>query len=266
MFSSLEWSLPSTWINMNMPDVWKPLNESVSFVLLRHQTRWGLKFSTLAMGSSTLMVSTKRSGCVATNAKTLSICAVSLKRKKKISNSPSCAGSMSVGSIPKFKRVGLGLKLVVKWVIFSFTVVTQKMTRKKVRRAKDGRVIAPRKTASAGRNQKEQLWKVEDLDRAFDLWERNKDLPPKERWSKNKISKKTGIPYTTICERLSGRCGAGKRGKIAGGKRTAKVLKAGKFKQVTLTAFKQVMLWVGNYPIKHLYKPPFLYVFPKIEQ
>ena len=81
-----------------MPDVWKPFNGSVSFVLLRHQTRWGLKCSTLAMGSSTLMVLTKRSGCVATNAKRLSICAVSLKRKKKISNSPSCAGLMSVGS------------------------------------------------------------------------------------------------------------------------------------------------------------------------
>ena len=83
---------------------------------------------------------------------------------------------------------------------------------------------------------------MEDLDRAFDLWERNKDLPPKKRWSKNKISKETGIPHTTICERLSGRHGAGKRGKIAGGKCTAKVLKAGKFKQVTLTAFKWVIL------------------------
>ena len=240
---------------MNMPDVWKPFNGSVSFVLLRHQTRRGLKYSTLAMGSSTLMVSTKRSVCVATNAKRLSICAVSLKRKKKISNSPSCAGSMSVGSNPKFKRVGLGLKWVVKWVIFSFTVVRQKMTKKKVIRVKDGRVIAPRKTASAGRDKKEQLWKVEDLDRAFDLWERNKDLPPKERWSKNKISKETGIRYTTICDRLSGRHGAGKRGKIAGGKCIAKVLKASKFKRVTLTAFKRVMLQAGNHPLEHLYNP-----------
>ena len=107
---------------------------------------------------------------------------------------------------------------------------------------------------------------MEDLDRAFDLWERNKDLPPKERWSKNKISKETCIPYTTICERLSGRRGAGKRGKIAGGKCTAKVLKAGKFKRVTLTAFKRVMLRAGNRPLEHLYNPPFLYVFPKIEQ
>ena len=252
MFSSVEWSLPNTWINMNMPDVWKPFNGSVSFVLLRHQTRWGLKCSTLAMGSSTLMVLTKRSGCVAINAKRLSICAVSLRRKKKISNFPSCAGSMSVGSNPKFKRVGLA----IKQVIFSYTVARQKTTKKKVRRAKDGRVIAPRKTASAGRDQKEQLWKVQDLDRAFDLWERNKGLPPKERWSKNRISKETGIPYTTICERLSGRRGGGKRGKIAGGKCTAKVLKAGKFKRVTFTNFKQVMIWAGNHLLDHLCNPP----------
>ena len=117
-----------------MPDVWKPFNGSVSFVLLRHQTRSGLKCSTLAMGSSTLMVSTKRSGCVAINAKRLSICPVLLKRKKKISNSPSCAGSMSVGSNPKFKRVG---------VTFLFLVARQKTTVKKIRRVKDGRVIIP---------------------------------------------------------------------------------------------------------------------------
>ena len=43
-----------------------------------------------------------------------------------------------------------------------------------------------------------------------------------------KISKDTGIPYTTLNERLSGRRGGGRRGKIAGGKRTPKVLKPGK--------------------------------------
>ena len=149
MFSSLEWSLPNNWINMNMPDVWKPFNGSVSFVLLRHQTRWGLKYSTLVMGSSTLMVLTKRSGCVAINAKRLSICAVLLKRKKKISNSHSCAGSMSVGS----RR---NVKWVIKLVIFSFLVARQKTTQKKVRRGKDGRIIAPRKPASAGYKVKEQ--------------------------------------------------------------------------------------------------------------
>ena len=96
----------------------------------------GLKCSILAKGSSTLMVSTKRSGCVAINAKRLSICAVSLKRKKKTSNSPSCAGLMSVGSNLKFKQV-------IKQVTFSFLVVRQKTTAKKIRRAKDGRIIPP---------------------------------------------------------------------------------------------------------------------------
>ena len=71
---------------MNMPDVWKPFNGSVSFVLLRHQARWGLKCSTLAMGSSTLMVSTKRSGCVAINAKkTFHLCCVTQEKEENIS-------------------------------------------------------------------------------------------------------------------------------------------------------------------------------------
>ena len=96
----------------------------------------------------------------------------------------------------------------------------------------------PCKKASAGEGSKEQLWKVEKLEEAFNLWEKNKELPPKEKLSMNKISKMTGIPYTTLNERLTGRCGWGRRGKIAGGKWTAKVLKAGEFKWVTLTDFK----------------------------
>ena len=193
MFSSLEWSLPNTWINMNMPDVWKPFNGSVSFVLLRHQTRWGLKCSTLPMGSSTLMVSTKRTGCVTINAKRLSICAVLLKRKKKILNSHSCAGSMSVGS----RR---NVKWVVKRVIFSFLVARQKTTQKKTCRGKDGRIFAPRKPASAGYKVKEQKWPASELDRAFDLWKANKTKPKDEQMSKLAIAKEVKIPYTTICE------------------------------------------------------------------
>ena len=88
-------------------------------------------------------------------------------------------------------------------------------------------MIAPRKAASAGKNIKEQKWKAEDMDLVFDLWERNKTLPPEKRLSKNQIHKQTGIPYTTVCERLSGRRGGGKRGKTAGGKRTPKVLEQG---------------------------------------
>ena len=60
---------------------------------------------------------------------------------------------MIVGSNRKFKWVGLGLKQVIKWVTFSFLVVRQKTTQKKIRRAKDGRVI-PCKKASAGEGSK----------------------------------------------------------------------------------------------------------------
>ena len=165
-------------------------------------------------------------------------------------------GSMSVGSNPKFKQVGVGLKWVIKWVIFSFLVVRQKTTVKKIRRAKDGRVIAPYKKASAGEGSKEQQSKVEKLEEAFNLWEKNKELPTKEKLSMNKISKMTGIPYTTLNERLTGRRGGGHRGKITGGKWTAKVLKAGKFKRVTLTDFKRVMIRAGNRLLDHLCNPP----------
>ena len=196
----------------------------VSFVLLRHQTRWGLKCSTLAMGSSTLMVLTKRSGCVAINAERLTTWSVLLQKKKKTSSSPFIAPLMSVGNREQVKRVTPGLKRV----IFSFTVAKQKTTPHKIKCGKDGRRIAPRKKASAGEGSKEQLWSVAELDLAFDLWEANKDKSPKEKLSKLAISKQTGIPYTTLCDRLSGRRGGGKRGKIAGGKHQSKVLDEGK--------------------------------------
>ena len=135
---------------------------------------------------------------------------------------------MSVGSRDQAKRVTPDLKWVVKWVIFPFTVAKQKTTSHKIKCGKDNRQIAPRKKASAGAGFKEQLWDVKDLDLAFDLWEANKDKPPKEKLSKLAISKKTEIPYTTVCERLSGCHGGSKRGKIAGGKCQLKVLDEGK--------------------------------------
>ena len=136
---------------------------------------------------------------------------------------------MSVGSKKHVKRVTPDLKQVVKRVIFPFTVAKQKTTPPhKIKHAKDGRQIAPRKKASTGEGSKEQLWSVANLDLAFDLWEANKNKPPKEKLSKLAISKQTGIPYTTVCERLSGCRGGGRRGKIAGGKHQSKVLDKGK--------------------------------------
>ena len=215
-----------------MHNVWKYSSGSVLFAPLRHLTRWGLKCSISGMDLCTQMVSIKKSGCAATNAKALTTWNVSHLKRKKTLDSLSCAGLMSVGDRFNHKRVtgdlGLDLKRVIKRVTFSFLVARQKTTKKKIRRGKDGRIIPERKKASAGYKIKEQQWKTEDLDKAFDLWEKNKTLPPKERLSMNQISKDTGIPYTTLNERLSGRRGGGRRGKIAGGKRTPKVLKPGK--------------------------------------
>ena len=151
---------------------------------------------------------------------------VSLKIKKEKSSPPFFALLMNVENLG-----GRGLvKRVIKWVTVPtlFSVgPRQKTTAKKIRQGKDGRRIAPRKDASAGRDTKEQKWKTEDMDLVFDLWERNKTLPPEQRLSKNQIRKKTGVPYTTVCERLSSRRGGGKHGKIAGGKRMPKILDRG---------------------------------------
>ena len=50
---------------------------------------------------------------------------------------------------------------------------------------------------------------------------------------KEDISIDTGISYTTLCERLSGRRGGGHHGKIAGGKCQARILDMDKCKWVT---------------------------------
>ena len=213
---------------MSMPSVLKHSSGNISSVLWRPETKWGWKCSTLVMGSFILMVSMVLSGCAAINARKLTTWSVLLQKKKETSSSPFIAPLMSVGSRDQVKWVTPDLKWVVKWVIFPFTVAKQKTTPKKVKHGKDGGQIAPRKKTSAGEGFKEQLWSVADLDLVFDLWEANKNKPPKEKLSKLAISKQTGIPYTTVCERLSGCHGGGRRGKIAGGKGQSKVLDEGK--------------------------------------
>ena len=150
------------------------------------------------------------SGYAAKNARKPITWSVLLKIKKKKSSFPFFALLMNVG--------GRGpVKQLVKWVTIPtlFSVgPRQKTTAKKIRQGKDGRRIAPRKDASAGRDNKEQKWKVEDLDLVFDLWERNKTLPLEQRLSKNQIHKQTGVPYTTVCECLSGRRGEENMGRL----------------------------------------------------
>ena len=93
--------------------------------------------------------------------------------------------------------------------------------------------IGIRREASSGKNKKEQTWSEKDLARAFDLWEKNPDLPSEERKFKRQISIDTSIPYTTLYERLSCKRGGGCCGKIAGGKCQARIPDMGKCKQVT---------------------------------
>ena len=92
---------------------------------------------------------------------------------------------------------------------FLFTAARGKTNQKHSKKGKDVRKITLRKKAFAGEGLKEQLWDVKDMDLAFDLWEGNKDR--EKPLSNLAISKQTGIPYTTLCEWLSGRRGSGHR-------------------------------------------------------
>ena len=122
-------------------------------------------------------------------------------------------------------------QVIFKWVTISVAVVKQKVGKprppKEPQRGKDGRKIGVRQKASSGKGKKEQQWQEKDMERAFNLWEENDAKQAKDKLSKRQIDKECGIPYTTFCERVSGRCKGGKRGKIAGGKRDLKILNQG---------------------------------------
>ena len=205
-------------MTMSMPNVWNCMAGSVIYFVWRPRTKWGLKCSILVMVLCIRMELMVLSRYAAKNARKPITWNVFLKK----SSSPFFAILMNVGG-----------KGQIKWVVKPVTILTlfsvgpkQKTTARKIGQGKDGRWIAPRKDASAGRDTKEQKWKTEDMDLVFDLWERNKTLPA-ELLSKNQIHKQTAVPYTTVCEHLSGRRGGGKCGKITGGKRIPKGLQKG---------------------------------------
>ena len=208
---------------------------SASFAQLRPRTKSGLRNSILLMALCTLTISMDLSGFFASNARKHITLTVFGQIKSNQLGGPFCAPLMSAGSGEKSKRV-TPIKLttqfkrvIFKQVIVPIPVAKQKETKKKLpHRGKDGRHIGPRRAASSGKGKKEQTWTEADIEEAFDLWEANPSKKPEEQLSKRQISQKTGVPYTTVCERLSGRRGGGKRGKITGGKRTGKVLDEGK--------------------------------------
>ena len=136
---------------MSMSSVLKHSSGNASSVLLRPETKWGWKCSILVMALFTLMELMVLSHCAATNARKLITWSVLHLKKKNTSSSLFIVPLMSVESRDPVKRVTLDLK----WVTFPFTMARQNTMKKKVRRANDSRVIAPRKTASAGRDKKE---------------------------------------------------------------------------------------------------------------
>ena len=213
---------------MSMSNVLNCSSGSASSAVLRLGTRWGLKCSFLVTVLFTQMESTIESGYSAMDAQRHSIWSVSPLNNLKNSNGPSCVPLMPAGNSLDLKQVTTS-KWVVKQVIFPIAVAKEKVCKKHVKRSKDGRVIAPRQAASSGKGVQEQKWTEEDMNKVFDLWEGNDHLlPGQKKLSKRAISKQTGVPYTTVCKRDSGRWGGGQRGKIAGGKRLSKVLDKGK--------------------------------------
>ena len=175
----------------------------------------------------------------ARNARKHTICLVSAQINHNQQNGPLYAAFLNVNS--KQVRVDLPKPVIFKRVTIPIAVAKQKKGKprppKQERQSKDGRRIGVRMESSSGKNRKEQKWSEEDINTCFDLWEVNSTKKPEERLSKRQISLQTGVPYTTVCERLSGRHGGSKRGKIAGGRRQGKVLDASKSKQVTVTVF-----------------------------
>ena len=218
---------------------------NASYALLRQRTKWGLNCSILLMVLFTSMVLTVQCGYAARNARKHTIWLVSAQINHNQQNGPLYAAFLNVNS--KWVSVDLPKWVIFKQVTILIAVAKQKKGKprppKQERQGKDGRRIGVRRESSSGKNRKEQKWSEEDINTCFDLWEANSTKKPEERLSKRQISLQTGVPYTTVCEKLSGRCGGGKRGKIAGGKRQGKVLDAGKskwvIKRVTVTVFNR---------------------------
>ena len=210
---------------------------NASYALLKQRTKWGLNCSIFLMALYTSIVWMVQSGYAARNARKHTMWLVSAQISQNQWNGPFSLAFLSANS--KWVRVDLPKWVITKWVTISVVVVKQKKGKprpqKEECRGKDGRKIGPRRAASSGKNQKEQNWSEQDMDRAFDMWKNNPNLPPQERKSKRQISLETGIPYTTLCERLLGRRGGGHHGKIAGGKHQARILDMGKCKRVTVT-------------------------------
>ena len=133
------------------------------------------------------------------------------------------------------KRVNIFKRVVKRVIFFSLEMAKQKYLTKgrhgKKGSKKKGQTEEEKRDAMSHKGQRNQTWKAEKMDEAQQLLKENDNLPDNKNLSYRAIARKTGIPVTTIIERLSGRRKG--RGHIAGGARKARVLSDGKCKRVS---------------------------------
>ena len=168
---------------MNMLDVCKCIGGNASYALLRQRIRWDLNSSILLMALFIQTVLMVQSGYFAPNARTHTILLVSAPTNQNQQDGPLYAGFWNANS--KQVKVDLPSKWVIfKRVILLVAVVKQKKgkprPKQEERRGKDGRLIGIRQKACAGEGKKEQQWSEADLNKAFNLFEANKDKAPNE--------------------------------------------------------------------------------------
>ena len=223
---------------------------NASFATMKQKVKLALKWLGWGTNKSfTLTASMEVNGCAVMSAKRLTTWHVLLpKLRNKLKQR---AGHLSALLISANQRVndrsGQGrstqgpkqvniFKRVVKWVIFFSLEMTKQKYSTKGRHGKKGgkkkaQTEQEKKDAMSHKAQRNQTWKAEKMDEAQQLLKENDNLLDNKKLSYRAIARKTGIPVTTIIERLSGKRQG--KGHIAGGARKARVLGDGKCKWVS---------------------------------
>ena len=116
-------------------------------------------------------------------------------------NGPLLVPSMNVRA--NFNRVNpRSTKRVTKQVTYvKLLSPSYKMKKRFSKKGKGGKVHRTedeKRDAMSHKNQKNQRWPEEKIEEAKQLWEANKDKPPKERLSMRAIAAKLQLPQTTL--------------------------------------------------------------------
>ena len=215
---------------------------NASFATMKQKIKLALKWPGWGMNKSfTLTASMEVNGCAVMSAKRLTTWHVLLpKLRNKLKqraghlsallinvnkrvNARSGQGKSTQGP----KRVNISKRVIKRVIFFSSEMAKQKYSTKgrhgkkggKKGGKKKGQTEEEKRDAMSHKGQRNQTWKAEKMDEAQRLLKQNDDLPDNKKLSYRAIARQTGIPVTTIIERLSGRRKG--RGHIAGGARKA---------------------------------------------